>query len=98
VPSCIGKPGQPPEYKDGFLHGSQAQDISLPHIPAEVFGPCGEALGPTSLGDDVEGGWRAGGVGTGKDDDCAPPTDLATQTQIEGSRVCNRNRINLKWG
>lgn len=30
-----------------------------------LFGFCGEALGPTSLGDDVEGGWGAGGWGAG---------------------------------
>lgn len=62
MPNCIGKPGQPLEYKDGFLHSPQAQDISPPHIPAEVFRPCGEALGPTSLvmmwrGDGELEGW-----------------------------------------
>lgn len=30
------------------------------------FGPCGEVLGPTSLGDDVEGAWGAKGGGEGR--------------------------------
>lgn len=65
-------------------------------IPAEVFRPCGEAPGPAGLGYWEVG--RMGELGEGRTAAHHLQIRLTKQMRTEGSRVCNRNRTNLKWG